>query len=62
MFELIKTLRTTESHELMLLKQVYCKSDADCKARYFLSYVISFPVSEAIVESWGLVTDKVISD
>ena len=28
----------------------------------FLSCVVSFPVSEAIVESWGSVIDKVIND
>ena len=66
---MIKSLRTTGAYEHMLnktkfLKQVYWESDADCmtEARYFLSCVVSFPVSEAIVESWGSVIDKVISD
>ena len=30
--------------------------------KYFLSCIVSFPVSEAIVESWGSVIDKVIND
>ena len=29
---------------------------------YFLSCIAAFPVSEAIIESWGSVIDKVISD
>ena len=32
------------------------------EVKYFLSCVVSFPVSEAIVESWGSVIDKVIND
>ena len=68
MLEVIKSLRTTGSYEQMntvkFLKQVYSKLDSDSMAevKYFLSCIITFPVSEAIVESWGSVIDKVIAD
>ena len=32
------------------------------EARYLMSWIVTFPVSEAIVESWGSVIDKVIND
>ena len=31
------------------------------EVRYFMSCVVASPVSEAVVETWGSVTDKVIS-
>ena len=69
MLNLIGSYRATGDQELIsntqkLLKQIYGKADADsmAEARYFLSCVVCFPVSEAIVESWGSVIDKVISN
>ena len=31
------------------------------QSKYFMSCVVAFPVSEAVVETWGSVIDKVIS-
>ena len=68
MFEFMKMLLSAGSCDQMstpkFLKHVYGKLDPDCMAevKYFLSGVVSFPVSEAIVESWGSVIDKVIND
>ena len=47
-----------------LLKDVYSKLDQDTlsEVKYFMSAVVAFPVSEAIVESWGSVIDNVISN
>ena len=68
MFELITHVRNNGLHEQMrsasILKQMYDKLDHKNMAeiKYFLSCIAAFPVSEAIVESWGSVIDKVISD
>ena len=46
-----------------LLKQVYRDSIKEYKIGCkFLSFVVSFPVSEAIVESWGSVVDDIIKE
>ena len=43
---------------------MYSKLDQDTlsEVKYFMSAVVAFPVSEAIVESWGSVIDNVISN
>ena len=48
---------------ISLLKHIY-RDNVDhykiaCK---FMSFIVSFPVSEAIVESWGSAIDKIIKD
>ena len=48
----------------MLLKQVYGKLDDDTisevKHQMFMSCIVTFPISEAIVESWGSTIDSLI--
>ena len=48
----------------MVLKQVYCKVNEDTKAEieYFISCVVTIPVSEVIVKFWGSVIDKIVRD
>ena len=48
----------------MIIKQVYNELNQDtcAEARHFMSCVITFPVSEAIVESWGSVIDTIVSN
>ena len=45
------------------LKLLYNSLDIDTmrEVRYFMSCVVAFPVSEAVVETWGSVIDKVIA-
>ena len=46
----------------MLLKQVYGKLDDDTmsEVKYLMSWIVTFPTSEAIVESWGSTIDSLI--
>ena len=48
----------------MLLKQVYGKLDDDTKSevKHLMSCIVTFPISEAIVESWGSTIDSLIQN
>ena len=68
MFELLSRIRNDGNKEQinssLFLKNVFSSLDDDTmyEIKYLMSCVVTFPVSEAIVESWGSVIDKVIND
>ena len=68
MFELLSQIRNDGNKEQinssLFLKKIFSSLDDDTmyEIKYLMSCVVTFPVSEAIVESWGSVIDKVIND
>ena len=67
-FKLITSYREKNSdvkiNTSSFLKLLYSKLDVDnmAEVRYFMSCMITFPVSEAVVETWGSVIDRVIAN
>ena len=67
MFELVSSLGNNGLREQinssMFLEQVFelLEDDSMSEARYLMSCIVTFPVSEAIVESWVSMIDKVIN-
>ena len=62
MIELINNRSRGEISETRhLIKKAYNKLNSNCsKGCYFMLKVVCFPVSEAIVESWGSVIDEIV--
>ena len=54
----------SKKNSSMFLKQVFglLEDDSVSEARYLMSCIVTFPVSEAMVESWRSVIGKVIND
>ena len=67
-FKLITSYREKNSdvkiNTSSFLKLLYNRLDVDSMAevKYFMSCMITFPVSEAVVETWGSVIDSVIAN